>query len=71
MRKLSPLLLYRLLRFGGGLALVAVATQYKDAWALYGFGGIMFLTGFIRPKRCIDGCEFDPQANTYADENKK
>jgi hypothetical protein len=70
MKKIDPVWLHRIIRFGGGIALIVVATQFKDAWALYGFGAIMIITGFVRPKRCLGECSTG-QDSIYAGENKK
>jgi hypothetical protein len=50
--------LSRLLRFGLGLLMLWLAYSYDDAQILYFVGAVVFATGFIRPRRCIDGaCE--------------
>lgn len=70
MKKIQPLLLHRLIRFGGGLAFILTATQFEGAWPLYIFGGIMLVTGFIRPRRCYGECELPAAAND-AGESKR
>lgn len=47
------------LRFALGLGLIALAYIYDNEIILYVFGGAVFLTGFLRPKRCVDGCELN------------
>lgn len=54
LEKIDPVWLHRIIRFGLGGAFIAVATQFEDTWPLYIFGGVMVITGFIRPRRCID-----------------
>ncbi len=54
LNRINPIWLHRFLRFGLGAAFLTIATQYEDAWPLYIFGGILFITGFLRPRRCID-----------------
>jgi nicotinamide riboside transporter PnuC len=56
--KIDPVWFSRIIRFGLGIAFIAIARQYEDAWPLYLFGGIFIVTGFLRPRRCIDDkCE--------------
>ncbi len=54
LEKINPVWFHRILRFGLGALFIGIAFFYKDAWPLYIFGGIIFITGFIRPRRCID-----------------
>ncbi|MBC6490242.1 hypothetical protein ACFSQD_07965 [Flavihumibacter stibioxidans] len=54
LEKIDPVWLHRIIRFGLGSVFIGVATQFDDAWPLYIFGGVMFISGFIRPRRCID-----------------
>lgn len=52
--------LSRLLRWGLGVFFIIVGFIYYTAggWPAILFGAIFFITGFFRPKRCIDGsCE--------------
>jgi hypothetical protein len=53
--------LSRFLRFGLGLLLLWLAYSYDDAQILYFVGALVFATGFIKPRRCIDGACDVPQ----------
>jgi hypothetical protein len=51
-----------ILRWVLGAVFITVGLLYvkKDssAWILVTFGAVMFISGFFRPKRCVDGrCE--------------
>jgi hypothetical protein len=70
MKKIDPVWLHRIIRFTGGLGFIILATQFDGSWPLYGFGGIMLATAFIRPRRCYGTCETGVPP-TYADGNKK
>ena len=52
----------RVLRWSLGALFIWVGWHFEGAWPAYIFGGILFVTGFFRPKRCLDenGCEIDP-----------
>ncbi len=54
LNKIDPIWLHRIIRFGLGITFIVIAFQYEDAWPLYVFGGLLFITGFLRPRRCID-----------------
>jgi hypothetical protein len=50
----------RILRWGLGGLFVAIGIAYynQDGWPAIIFGAVMIITGFFRPKRCIDdGCD--------------
>ena len=70
MKKINPVWLHRIIRVSGGLAFIIIATQYEDSWPLYGFGGLLLITAFIKPRRCYGSCETGT-ATTCADGNKK
>lgn len=46
----------RLLRWGLGIAFTATGFLYyaEGGWPALLFGVLLFATGFLRPKRCID-----------------
>lgn len=47
-----------ILRWSLGLLMIGIAWYYEDAEVLYVFGALVFLTGFLRPKRCTaESCE--------------
>jgi hypothetical protein len=51
----------RLLRWALGLGFAGLGWYYRHdeyAWALIVFGAIFFVTGFFKPRRCVeDQCE--------------
>jgi hypothetical protein len=51
----------RILRWSLGLLFIGTGIYYFDegAWPALLVGGVLFVTGFFRPKRCLDeeGCE--------------
>ena len=50
----------RLLRWGFGALFIIIGIQYFDegGWAAILFGALFLITGFFRPKRCLEeGCE--------------
>ena len=51
----------RIMRWSLGLLFIGAGIYfYKDgAWPAILFGSVLFVTGFFRPKRCLDedGCE--------------
>jgi hypothetical protein len=53
----------RILRWGLGSLFTGVGIIYYDkgTWPAILFGGLIFATGFFRPKRCIDenGCDLN------------
>ncbi len=53
--KLSPLWLYRLVRWAFGAFFIAIGIMYKDAWAAYIFGGLFIITSFFKPVGCAGG----------------
>jgi hypothetical protein len=54
--------LSRFLRFALGLLMLWLAYSYDDAQILYFVGALIFATGFLKPKRCIDGaCDIPPK----------
>lgn len=46
--------LSRFLRWGFGLLFIWAGTLDPSAWPAYILGGITFITGFFRPKRCLE-----------------
>jgi hypothetical protein len=49
-----------LLRFALGVVFIIVGIVYwkEGGWPAIIFGGILFITGFFRPKRCLEeGCD--------------
>ena len=70
MKKIDPIWLHRIIRIAGGIGFISMATQFEGSWPLYGFGGIMLITAFIKPRRCYGTCETNA-GTTYADGNKK
>lgn len=42
------------IRWALALVFAYVAYRYQEAWFLYIFSGVLFITGFIQPRRCID-----------------
>lgn len=55
----------RILRWllGGVFMYIGIRFIYQDGWPAIVFGGIIFITGFFKPRRCLeDGCEL-PQQN--------
>lgn len=54
------IVLHRLLRWGFGALFTSIGVVYYEeaGWAPILFGSIFLITGFFRPKRCIqEGCE--------------
>lgn len=52
--------LYRIIRWGFGATFITIGIVY-DSFIAIGFGAIMFATGFIRPRRCLnDNCSVKP-----------
>jgi hypothetical protein len=52
--------LSRSLRWGIGTIFIATGLVYfkEGGWPALLFGGLMFITGFFRPRRCMDDqCE--------------
>ncbi|HRP30582.1 MAG TPA: DUF2892 domain-containing protein [Agriterribacter sp.] len=50
----------RLLRWALGVLFIAIGWMFFEdgGWPALVFGAVFFVTGFFRPKRCIeDGCE--------------
>ncbi|HTN06847.1 DUF2892 domain-containing protein [Agriterribacter sp.] len=47
----------RLLRWGLGIVFIVTGYLYysEGGWPALLFGVILFATGFLRPKRCLDG----------------
>jgi hypothetical protein len=57
---MSAVLFSRLLRWTLGAIFIGTGVYYfKDgAWPAIVFGAVMFITGFFKPRRCIeDNCE--------------
>ena len=50
--------LSRIIRWGLGIYFIIWAYQHEDAKILYVVGGILFITGFLKPQRCIGGACF-------------
>ena len=50
---MSPLWMYRLVRWAFGAFFIAIGMLYKDAWAAYFFGGLFIITSFFKPTRCL------------------
>jgi hypothetical protein len=48
----------RLLRWGLGVAFILTGILYEDKanWPVILFGVLLVVTGFFKPKRCIDKC---------------
>jgi len=46
---------------GAGFLVMGYAYHQQDyAWVLFVFGTLLIVTGFLRPKRCVqDRCEID------------
>src|SRR5688572_11629262 len=49
---LSPVLVFRLVRWAFGAFIIIVGLIYKDAWATYLFGGLIIITSFFKPIGC-------------------
>jgi len=49
-------LISRILRWGLAALFIWAGNHFEDAWPAYVFGGILFVTGFFRPKRCLEEC---------------
>jgi hypothetical protein len=61
--RIDPNLLSSILRWTLGLVF-AIAGIIQHSWITIGFGTLMFITGFFRPRRCTeDGCDIDPKAS--------
>jgi len=57
---MNAVLFSRLLRWALGILFIGAGIYFIDegAWPAIAFGGLMFLTGFFRPRRCVeDNCE--------------
>ncbi len=52
---LSPIWMYRLVRWAFGTFFIVIAIIYKDAWVAYIFGGLFLITSFFKPVGCIGG----------------
>lgn len=54
------IILHRLVRWGFGTMFTSIGIVYykEGGWAAILFGAIFLVTGFFRPKRCLQqGCE--------------
>lgn len=51
----------RLLRWGLGMLFIIMGIVYfnKGGWPAILFGILIFITGFFKPKRCLDNCTID------------
>jgi hypothetical protein len=56
--------LSRIVRWGLGIYFMVWAYQHEDAKILYLIGGILFITGFLKPRGCIAGACFTDVAST-------
>jgi hypothetical protein len=46
------------LRWSLGIGALFIAWHYEDAQMMYVVGALLIVTGFLKPKRCVDGqCE--------------
>jgi hypothetical protein len=54
----------RSLRWALGIFLIWIGFHFEDAWPVKIFGAVVFATGFLRPRRCID------ETCTMPDENQ-
>ncbi len=52
---LSPIAMYRLVRWAFGLFFITIGFLYEDAWAAFIFGGVFIVTSFFKPVGCIGG----------------
>ncbi len=54
----------RILRWTAGIFFLGVGYKYRkedSSWMVILFGLVFFITGFLRPKRCLDdNCKIDP-----------
>ena len=58
------IILHRLLRWGFGVLFISIGIAYynEGAWAAILFGAIFLVTGFFRPKRCLqEDCKVTPK----------
>ena len=56
------ILFSRLLRWAFGILFISLGMVYYEegTWPAILFGTVFFMTGFFRPKRCLDeGCEIE------------
>jgi hypothetical protein len=48
----------RILRWALGVVFITIGMLYlktdTTAWAIIGFGAVLFITGFFKPRRCIE-----------------
>ncbi len=51
----------RILRWvlGGGFIAVAIIYWKEGGWPALLFGLLIFITGFFRPRRCVDECNIE------------
>lgn len=52
--KINPIWVHRLVRLALSGFLLTMAFLYQDAWPLYPIGGIVLITVFLRPVRCLN-----------------
>lgn len=53
--------MYRLVRWPFAAFFIDIGFLYEDAWAAFVFGGILLVTGFFKPYRCLGaGCDVSP-----------
>ena len=59
-KKIEPaIIVSRILRFGFG-ALIVVTGIIEREWLSIFIGALLFFTGFLRPRRCIDeSCQIE------------
>ncbi|HEY0677872.1 MAG TPA: hypothetical protein VGD17_06285 [Chitinophagaceae bacterium] len=55
LQKISPTLISRIIRFGFG-AVIVYAGIRQHSWIMIGFGALMFITGFLKPRCGEGGC---------------
>ncbi len=62
-KKISPIMIYRLVRWAFGLFFITVGFLYKDAWPAFIFGGIFIITSFFTPHQCVgNNCNIDQRS---------
>jgi hypothetical protein len=56
----------KVLRWGIGAAIIVsgIVHYNTNAWPVIAFGVVVFITGFLKPTRCIGGCFVDQRPGT-------
>ncbi len=63
-KPISPIAVYRLVRWGFAAFFLLTGFLYEDAWAAFIFAGIFLITSFLKPYRCLgNDCDLETHKN--------